>query len=187
MHTIPLIAKTDRHGQAWLRQSPLAEGALWLRVGPGLDALANRLRVKYPGHQFAYDLDFTLVEAQQVQLGMLEKGRYLTIFDFDHPTWVHEKGIYCSSCMAVDLSPTEDWDDGDAPDHPSPDDPFAAERAEDLKEAVRGMTIEQHADCAACGQDFITEHWQTYLHSIGDLVYCQDCRRWAEQRFGTNH
>lgn len=177
MATVVGTARPDTRGDAWLKMPPLEEGPLWLRVGVGLESVGRRLREKYPEESFEFDIDFSLVEAQQRQLGMLEPDRVLSIFDFPHPTWAHRPGTYCSNCLAIDLGQFSAWDDSPWPDDWRDDDPFAEERAEDLRDRVPGLIVENHADCHSCGRDFILSKRQTWEMMVGidEKLLCSEC------------
>lgn len=180
-HLVPLMARPDGRGEPWIIMPPTPEGARYLRVGSGLDVLSRLLSEVSPQDEFDYLVDFSLVEATQRQLGKLGEDRRLSIYDFDHPVWVHQPGTYCSNCMVELLEgPEIEPEDENALDDqvtPHPDACYPEELSEDLRDNPPDVLIEQHADCATCGRDFILSKHQAWEWSVGidEKPLCTEC------------
>jgi hypothetical protein len=187
-HVFVLKPHPDRHGNPYIHLPYNPEGPAMLPYATARQMIWDRL--KRHGVEFTLLEDFTEIQQWHARHNLPFDAEALDVYSRPHSPAIHAPGVYCSNCDVEDLSEIhfEAGDDDDAPDHPDDDDPYAQERAEDLREHLESVLIEHHADCAACGRDFILETWQIYLHMVlKDLVYCEDCRNIAEQRFGHGH
>jgi hypothetical protein len=186
---VKVTARPDGRGDPFLRIPPIDGGPFLLRLGVGMEVISRRLKsARSYVDEVGFDVDFSLIEEVWKERGRFgDSPHKLSIWDFSHPTWSHFGGrTICSNCMVQEpeeIGPELDAEIEDSLDdqvtlHPAAS--YPEELAEDLQDAVPGMTIEQHDECANCGRDFILNEAQVAAIDSGEMELgefaCDGCR-----------